>query len=65
MRVQEKMGGACGEREQMKVVEERLRYTFHEIETCAGGSWLGSGTDGPGTMMVRIPSCISVITFSA
>ena len=36
----------------------------YAIVICAGGSWLGSGTDGPGTMMVRTPSCMSVITFS-
>jgi hypothetical protein len=52
------------EREMTGGSRERLMYTFHGIETCAGGSWLGSGTDGPGTMMVRTPSCISVITFS-
>ena len=37
---------------------------FHGIEIWAGGSWLELGDDGPGTMMVRTPSCISVMTFS-
>ena len=37
---------------------------FHGIEIWTGGSWLELGDDGPGTMMVRTPSCISVMTFS-
>ena len=45
-------------------VMEVAVYDFYAIVICAGGSGLASRTDGPGTMMVRTPSCISVMTFS-
>jgi len=52
------------EREQANMSDERQDKNFHGIEIWAGGSWLGSGDDGPGTMMVRTPSCISAMTLS-
>ena len=47
------------ERENKRTRSRRRGMDFH-----GSGSWLGSGDDGPGTMMVRTPSCISAITLS-